>query len=122
MENHAKKTWKSTTAGVLSIVAGSLTIGLGLLVALSGSILSGILAAVEVPRIAFLIPLPVFGILAAPLVVLGTIAIIGGVQAIKRTSWPLALAGAICALVPPPVGILGVLAIVFVVLGRDEFA
>jgi len=122
MENHAKKTWKSTTAGVLSIVAGSLTIGLGLLVALSGSILSGILAAVEVPRIAFLIPLPVFGILAAPLVVLGTIAIIGGVQAIKHTSWPLALAGAICALVPPPVGILGVLAIVFVVLGRDEFA
>jgi energy-converting hydrogenase Eha subunit A len=33
-----------------------------------------------------------------------------------------ALAGAICALFPPPVIILGILAIVFVALGKREFS
>jgi len=33
----------------------------------------------------------------------------------------MALAGAICAIFPPQIGILGILAIVFIVLGKDEF-
>lgn len=114
-------TWKPTTAGVLSIIAGSFTVGLGLLLVLFGGVLSGILAAAEVPEIALLVPFPVFGIVAAPLIIVGAVAIIGGAYALKRKLWPLALAGAICALFPPQSGILGVLAIVFVVLGKDEF-
>ncbi len=51
-------------------------------------------------------------------VVLGIIAIAGGVSAIKRKSFGLSLAGAICAL---PSVILGILAVIFVSLGRREF-
>jgi hypothetical protein len=38
----------------------------------------------------------------------------------KRRVWGLALAGSICALVGPW-GILGILAIIFVALGKGEF-
>ncbi|MFU8796463.1 MAG: hypothetical protein ACNA7X_04115 [Dehalococcoidia bacterium] len=52
------------------------------------------------------------------LVVLGIIAIAGGVSALRRKSFGLALAGAICTL---PSVIFGVLAVIFVSLGREEF-
>jgi hypothetical protein len=49
---------------------------------------------------------------------LAIVAIVGGVSAIRRNSFGLSLAGAICVL---PSGILGILALVFIVLGRKEF-
>jgi hypothetical protein len=52
------------------------------------------------------------------LAVLGIIAIVGGISAIRRGSFGLALAGAICSL---PSGTFGVLAIIFVSLARREF-
>ncbi len=114
-------TWKSTTAGVLSIVAGSLTAAGALLLLLFGGVLSGILASCGVPNMLSLIPFPILGGMATPLLILGAMAIVGGSYAIRRRHWPLALAGALCALFPPQVGILGILAVVFVVLGKDEF-
>jgi len=53
------------------------------------------------------------------LVVLGIIAIAGGISAVKRKSFGLSLGGAICAFIP--FNILGLLAIVFVSLGKREF-
>ncbi len=50
--------------------------------------------------------------------VLGIVAIGGGVSALRRKSFGLSLAGAICAL---PSGILGILAIIFVSLSKKEF-
>ena len=116
-----EKTWKPVTAGILSIVAGSLTVGAAIALLLFGGVLSGVLAAADLPDVAFLIPFPVLGIIAVPLLIVGIMAIVGGAYALKRKIWPLALAGAICALFPPQLGILGVLSIVFVVLGKDEF-
>jgi hypothetical protein len=52
------------------------------------------------------------------LAVLGIIAIVGGISAIRRGSFGLSLAGAICSL---PSGTFGVLAIIFVALARREF-
>ena len=60
-------------------------------------------------------PMIIIGLL---LVVLGTIAIVGGVSAIRRKRFGLSLAGAICALPSAP---LGVLAIIFIALGKREF-
>ena len=57
-------------------------------------------------------------IIGASLIVLGIVAIFGGRAAIKRSSFGLALAGAICAL---PSGTLGVLAVIFVSLAKGEF-
>jgi hypothetical protein len=53
------------------------------------------------------------------LLVLGIIAIVGGVSAIRRKSFGLSLAGAICALIP--LNLLGLLAVIFVSLGKREF-
>ena len=61
---------------------------------------------------------PWFTIMGVILVVLGIIAILGGIWALRRRSFGLALAGAVCVL---PLGILGILAIVCIALARREF-
>jgi hypothetical protein len=50
--------------------------------------------------------------------VLGILAVVGGISAIRRKRFGLSLAGAICAL---PSYILGILAVIFVALGKREF-
>ncbi len=62
---------------------------------------------------------PMYMTIAGGLIlVLGIIAIAGGVSAIRRKSFGLALAGAICAL---PSVVFGILALIFISLGREEF-
>jgi len=58
----------------------------------------------------------IIGIIVA---VLGIVAIVGGISAVRRGSFGLSLAGAICALLP--INFLGILAVIFVSLGRGEF-
>jgi hypothetical protein len=53
-----------------------------------------------------------------PLFALGIVAIVGGVSALRRGSFGLSLAGAICAL---PSNILGIVAIIFVSVSKGEF-
>jgi hypothetical protein len=50
--------------------------------------------------------------------VLGIVAIVGGISALRRKRFGLSLAGAICAL---PSIILGILAVVFIAVGKREF-
>ena len=57
-------------------------------------------------------------IAGAVIVVLGIIAIAGGISALRRKSFGLALAGAICAL---PASLVGLLALIFVAVGKGEF-
>ena len=59
-----------------------------------------------------------WAIIGGCLGVLGIIAIIGGISAIRRRRFGLSLAGAICA---RPSVILGILAIIFIALGKREF-
>jgi len=49
---------------------------------------------------------------------LGILAVVGGISAVRRKRFGLSLAGAICAL---PSGLLGILAVVLVALGKREF-
>jgi len=105
-EKKVEKTWKPTAAGILAIISGAI-----------GCIYRVILYAV-------FSPLGLWG-LGAPseilLLMLGVVAIDGGVCALKRKSWGTALAGSICALFSP-LGIpLGILAIIFVAIGKSEF-
>ena len=62
-------------------------------------------------------PIEVF-IIGLSLVILGIIAMAGGISAVRRRRFGLSLAGAICALAS---GLLGILAIIFVALGKREF-
>jgi len=116
------KTWKSIAAGILAIVVGALTLveiafvavlvihDLGWLEVLSALGESGVIAA------------------ATTVVIMSAmVAIVGGVFALKRRRWRLALAGSICAIfsvvfLPILVNVpLAIAAIVLVVLGRGEF-
>jgi hypothetical protein len=115
-----------TAGGVLSIVAGALQVIGGVIIAL-------MMMVITIPVRWALIPwhqgdwwrpiMPVmpFGliIIGVPFIIaLGIVAIVGGVSALRRKSFGLSLAGAICAL---PSGILGILAIIFVSLSKREF-
>jgi len=59
-----------------------------------------------------------WAIIGGCLGVLGIVAVVGGVSAIRRKSVGLSLTGAICAL---PSVFVGILAIIFVALGKREF-
>jgi hypothetical protein len=57
-------------------------------------------------------------VVGVPLFALGIVAIVGGISALRRRSFGLSLAGAICAL---PLVPLGILAVIFVSLSNKEF-
>jgi len=108
--------WMPLTAGILDLVAGvpALLIGIALAVGLGmlGAIIGGLGGVPGVGAITGAIPVP--------LIIFAIIAIVGGVFAIKRRIWGLALAGSICALFSPA-WILGIVAIVFTVMGKRHF-
>jgi hypothetical protein len=114
------RTWKPTTAGIVSIIAGVMEIG-------GGAFLVGMkamgLGTFGIPTMPIPGMMDMIGtaITAAGvvLIVFGILAIIGGVFSIKRRNWGLALTGSILSL---PILPLGILAIVFVALGRKEFS
>jgi hypothetical protein len=109
-----KKTWMPTTAGILDIICGSWE----LLVAFILTFVGGVTRLVpDVPP--FLAPL--FAALAVPFVILGILAIVGGIYALRRKIWGLALAGSIAAFFSPWFWILGIAAIVFTALSKNEF-
>ena len=110
-----EKTWKPTTAGILSIIAGILGAVGGIVVAVVGGTVSehwlGSMAILNITMI--------FGAIAIPLIIIGIVAIVGGIYALKRRIWGLALAGSICSLIC--VWFLGIPAIIFVAMGKNEF-
>jgi hypothetical protein len=126
-----ERTWKPTTAGILSIIGGAI----GIIGGIVGALLAGGMARLgvfgwnqlgpgleSVPQFSDFLDIAgvliVAGIITA--IVLGIIAIVGGIHALRRQKWGLALAGSICALLGPS-SILGLLAIIFVSLGKNEF-
>ncbi len=134
-----ERTWKPTTAGVMTIITGAMGIAGGIFVmgvgrvvgTLGGIDWSGWMekwggaygpGAGDMPsRMAeiFGISSTVIMIVGIVVLVFGIIALSGGISAIKRRWWGLSLAGSILSLVIMP--ILGILAIIFVSLGKEEF-
>jgi magnesium-transporting ATPase (P-type) len=124
METPVKKTWKSTLAGVLSIVAGVLSsIGfLAMIVAVaavgSSEVVldalrdAGFSGGVSLLQ-TILIIVAIFSAITA------TLALIGGIFALQRKRWGWALAGSIAAILCSwP---LGIAATVFTAISKDEF-
>jgi hypothetical protein len=121
-----ERTWKPTTAGILTIIAGCLGIGAGVLLTLlaiplgvGGAVAGfleemGILGGLLGGLAGFL------GMIGAGIIGVGIVAIIGGIYALRRRAWGFALAGAILATMASIP--LGILAIMFVSMGRKEFA
>jgi hypothetical protein len=118
-----------SAGGVLSIVAGIYLIVVGISVAvrlMSESVIGpgGVRLWHEVICHSLFFPFLVYWpsyrwvIIGGCVGILGIIAIVGGVSALRRKSFGLSLAGAICAV---PSFILGILAVIFVALGKREF-
>jgi hypothetical protein len=102
----------SIIGGVLELIGGGILVGIGIEYIIGGPfrLILDIIVVIESLAIVIIV-----GIL---ILVLGIIAIIGGASAIKRKRFGLSLAGAICALPSVPFGIL---AVIFVALGKREF-
>jgi hypothetical protein len=108
-----------TAGGILSIIGGAFE-------AIGGAVVVGLMisAVIERALLPHLFPgdigfhLALWDIVGMAVLVLGVIAILGGVSTLRRKSFVLSLAGAICAL---PTVILGILAIIFVSLSQREF-
>ncbi|MBE9512829.1 MAG: hypothetical protein IMY77_02070 [Chloroflexi bacterium] len=101
------RVWKPVTAGIMSIIAGIIGIGGGAIIVLMGDFVSdsgGILG---------------FEPLGVPTIILGIVAFTGGIFALRRRVWVMAVIGAISAI--PCMPILGTLAIIFIALADQEF-
>jgi hypothetical protein len=113
------KSWWPTIAGMLDIISGSLGIIFGLLVVVGIVVCSAIGTGRGVPE-EFLRFGPEFLIaIVIPLVILNIVSLIGGIYALKKKRWAMALAGSITTFLVN--WFFGVAAIVFTVLSRDEF-
>ncbi len=112
-------TWKPTVAGVLEIVAGALQLMSGAAVVLVAGLFAGGMTLGDVPEAILLVPLPLISFIGLPMILLGVVSLLGGISALQRRRWGLALAGGVCALLFSTV--IGVLSIVFVTISREEF-
>ena len=118
-----EKTWKPTVAGILNIVSGAsgLTVVIGLIIAISVTGGFHIPGTEEIPRF---VPNLLTGI-AVPLAIFSILSLIGGIYAVQRKLWGLALAGSISAIFAstPLLGGLpvGITATVLTALSKGEF-
>ena len=120
-----EKTWKPTTAGIVTIISGCYGIGMGVAAVQGAFFLNQLLGDIwiggmplDMGSIASVITS--FGII---FMALGVIALIGGIFALRRKVWGLALTGAILSIPLFPVGtILGILSIVFLSKSKNEFS
>ncbi|HEX79506.1 MAG TPA: hypothetical protein G4O19_05055 [Dehalococcoidia bacterium] len=118
----ATRTWMPMVGGILSIISGSLGFIAIAFFLTFGSIFGAAIARDVLLSLGFWhmgLPMTIIGIIAIILLCISAVAIIGGIYAIQRRGWGMALAGAICSIFPSQV--LGILAIVFITISRKEF-
>ena len=126
MEATTQKTWQPTVAGILDIVSGAFRLissiaailGIMYFIPFSTSVSPG--PVPDMPNC--MIPGITFTILIIALVfvvVVAILSIIGGICAIQRKRWGLALAGSIAAIFGSLV--MGILATILTTMAKDEF-
>jgi hypothetical protein len=122
-----EKPWMPVVAGLLDIVSGAFGIIVGTFLSLrmfaARAIQQG--AAGFGPRAGNFSAMPHFFFpgmsagLGIALIIIGVLAIIGGVYALRQKVWGMALAGSIASVITGC--LMGVLALIFTVLGRPDF-
>ena len=117
-------TWKPVVAGILDIIVGVFNlIGMFLIIIVIVAIGSGMLALSAFINI---IPMWLSGILQGVLIIIAVLLgvfsalpLIGGIYAVQRKNWGLALAGSIVAILSSTP--LGIVSTVLVALAKNEF-
>ena len=128
METTVQKTWKPTVAGILNIISGvfnllgaiGIIIGIIFFVSTSTQLfledIWGDLGDLGIGINFLIILLVLFAIFQA---ILGILPLLGGIYALQRKKWGLALAGSIVAIFGSL--IFGILATIFTAISKDEF-
>jgi hypothetical protein len=111
-----KKTWMPMVAGILDIICGCWELLLAFGFVFVGSIFRFAATPEIPPSLA-----PLIAAIGIPFAILGILAIVGGVYALRRKVWGLALAGSISSLFSIHLFFLGIAAIVFTALSKNEF-
>lgn len=110
---------KPIIAGSLSMFSGGISL-IGFIGLLIASIALGWIAADVTGWLPGMnIALSILIILCVFLLFIGVLALQGGIYAVQRKKWGLALVGSLCALIPTFV--LGLAAIIVITLSKDEF-
>jgi hypothetical protein len=120
-----KKTWKPTTAGILSITDGAFSIMGAFFLLIASVVISAGSSWVGINETDFgtmteASVAAVILVMAIITAILAILEIVGGIFALRRKAWGLALAGSIAAALP--LNILGILAIIFLAMSKDEFS
>ena len=125
MEGNGDRGGLLSAGGILSIIVGVVELVVGGLLTASVLLTTGDweLKLPDIPGLGSFdvitfdsTPVLIVGIV---LLVLGIWAVVGGISALKRFSFGMAVTGALCAFLP--VNMLGLLALIFVSLGSSEF-
>ena len=124
MEATVKKTWMPTTAGILNIITGALSalMAIGIIIAIVAVDSISIMRYLPPADAPFIAPL-VSTILIVVLVlaiIRAVLTTMGGVFALQRKKWGWALVGSILAMFGQTFP-LGLVAIIFVAMAKDEF-
>lgn len=107
-----KKTNLSLAAGIIDIVAGGLSILLLAFMGLFFLFLSGTDEGMEeIPYLVALIPLA--------MLIPSVLAVVGGIFALRRRAWVMALIGSIALILTSQVA--GIAALVLTIMAKDEF-
>lgn len=110
------ETNRARLGGVLTLVAGIIGLVSGLMFILTG-------ANIET---ALTFPVTVAALNGIPTLILGTIGLAGGAVAMRKKAFSFAIAGAVLSVIATfnlgIVIILGILGVIFIALGKSEFA
>ena len=110
------ETNRARLGGVLTLVAGIVGLVSGIMFMLTG----------ENIEIALTFPVTVAALNGLPTLILGIIALAGGAVAMRKKAFGFAIAGAVLSIVATfnlgIVIILGILGVIFIAMGKSEFA
>ena len=114
-----QSTWRSTTAGILDIIAGVWALCVVLVLFIAGGV------SRLIPDTPSWVSSLLFG-LSIPVCIMAVLAVAGGIANIVRKSWGFALTGSIAAFFCSFTFflwgfVLGIVAIILTVVGRSEF-
>ena len=118
------KTWEPTVAGILTILDGSLSVLVSFGLFIGSIVLWTSPSWAEMTESDFA-PLTagavgtIVAIIAIVVMAMAILELLGGISALQRKRWGLALAGSIAAALPG--NVLGILAIIFLAMSKNEF-
>jgi hypothetical protein len=113
-----EKTWMPTAVGIMNLICGGFAILASSILAVIGTISGIILNYVKLDFPPAIVA-GLFSILAIALAIVGILAIIGGIYALKRKNWGMVLTGSIAMILP--CRLFSIAAIVLAVLAKGEF-